>query len=81
MLLFLELFYLKSKSDDFVDSSNVIARSIRESIIGGRLFFPNLNTRNRLGLCDVIVRLLRFFVRHLSRNSAFTNYCYRAANR
>ncbi len=78
ILLFLELFYLNSKSDDFVDFNNVIIKSIRKSIVGGRLFFPALNTRNKLGFCDNIVRLLRFFVEHLSGNNAFTGATLRA---
>jgi len=94
ILLFLEFFYLKFKSDDFINSNSVIIRSIRESNVEGRLFSPILNIRNRLGLCDNIVRLLRFFVRYLSEKSVFTgatlragfrlryySYCYRAANR
>ena len=94
MLLFLKFFYLKFKSDDFVDSSSVIIRSIGESIVGGRLFFPVLSTRNKLGLCDSMVRLLRFFVMYPSGNSVFTgatlragfrlryySHCCRAANR
>ena len=94
MLLFLEFFYLELKSDDFVNSNNVITKNIGESIVGGRLFFQNLNICNRLDLCDSIVRLLRFFVKHPSGNSAFTgatlgagfwlrhcSYCCRAANR
>ncbi len=94
MLLFLEFFYLKFKSDDFINSSSVIARNIRESNIRGRLFFPILSIRNRLDLCDSMVRLLRFFVGYFSGNSIFTgailragfqlryyNYCCRAANR
>ncbi len=78
MLLFLELFYLKFKSDDFVNSSSIIIRSIGESIVEGRLFFSALNTRNRLGLCDGMVRLLRFFVGYPSRNSVFTGATLRA---
>jgi len=78
ILLFLEFFYLKSKSDDFVNSSSVIIRNIRENIIGGRLFFPGLSTRNRLGLCDDMIRLLRFFVKYPSRNSVFTGTTLRA---
>jgi len=94
ILLFLKFFYLEPKSDDFINSSNVIIRSIRESNIGGRLFFPTLSIRNRLGLCDSIVRLLRFFIKYPSAKSVFTgatlkagfrlrycSYCYRAANR
>ncbi len=78
MLLFLELFYLKSKSDDFVDSSSVITRSIKKSIIEKRLSFPNLSTRNRLSLCDSMVRLLRFFVKHPRRNNTSTDATLRA---
>ncbi len=94
ILLFLEFFYLESKSDDFINSSSVIARSIRESNVGGRLFSPILSIRNRLGLYDSMARLLRFFVGHLSGKSVFTgatlragfrlryyNYCCRAVNR
>src|SRR6266536_4306282 len=72
ILLFLKFFYLKPKSDDFINSNNVITRSIGESIVGGRLFFSVLITRNRLGFCDDIARLLRFFVGYPSRNSTFT---------
>jgi len=78
MLLFLEFFYLKFKSDDFVDSSNVIIKSIRESIIGERLFSPGLNIYNKLDFCDSIIRLLRFFVGYLSRNSIFMGAILRA---
>jgi len=78
ILLFLEFFYLKFKSDDFVNSNSVITRSIKKSIIGGRLFFPSLSIRNRLDLYDGIIRLLRFFVRYSSRNSAFTGAILRA---
>ena len=94
ILLFLKFFYLKSKSDDFINSSSVITRSIRESNVGGRLFSPVLSTRNRLGFCDNIIRLLRFFVGYFSRKSVFTgatlrvgfrlqyySHCCRAANR
>ncbi|SRR6266498_1313049 len=94
MLLFLKFFYLEFKSDDFIDSNSVIARNIRESNIEEKLFSPVLNTRNRLGLCDSMIRLLRFFVKYLSGKSAFTgailragfrlryySYYYRAANR
>src|SRR6266498_2814767 len=81
ILLFLEFFYLEPKSDDFINSSNVITRSIRESNVGGRLFFSTLNTRNRLGLCDSIVRLLRFFVGHLSEKSVFTGATLKAGFR
>src|SRR6266511_3389785 len=72
MLLFLKFFYLEFKSDDFIDFSSVIVKNIRESNVGGRLFFPVLSTRNRLGLCDNITRLLRFFVKYSSGKSAFT---------
>ena len=72
ILLFLEFFYLESKSDDFINSSNVITRSIGERIVRGRLSFSILSTRNRLGLCDYIARLLRFFVGHSSGNNTFT---------
>src|SRR6266511_6482562 len=72
ILLFLEFFYLKSKSDDFINSNNVIIRSIRESNVGGRLFFPILNIRNRLGFCDSIIKLLRFFVGPPSGQNTFT---------
>ena len=94
ILLFLEFFYLESKSDDFIDSSSVIIRSIRENNIERRLFSPVLSTRNRLGLCDNIIRLLRFFVGHPSGKNIFTgatlragfrlryySHCCRAANR
>ncbi len=94
ILLFLEFFYLESKSDDFINSNNVIIKSIRESNVGGKLFFSILNIRNRLGFCDSIVKLLRFFVRYFNGKSIFTgatlkadfrlryyNYYYRAANR
>src|SRR6266498_1419536 len=94
ILLFLKFFYLEPKSDDFINSSNVIVRSIRESNVGGKLPFPVLSTRNRLGLCDSIARLLRFFVGYFSGKSVFTgatlragfrlryySYCCRAANR
>ena len=94
ILLFLEFFYLESKSDDFINSSNVIIRSIKKNNIGERLLFPALNTRNKLGLCDSIARLLRFFVRHPNGKNIFTgatlragfrlryyNHCCRAANR
>ncbi len=72
ILLFLKFFYLKSKSDDFINSSSVITKNIRESNVGGRLFSPILNTRNKLGFCDSMVRLLRFFVKYLSGKSIFT---------
>src|SRR6266508_3058449 len=78
ILLFLEFFYLKFKSDDFVDSNSEIIRSIRENIIGGRLSFPGLSIRNTLGLCDNIIKLLRYFVGHPSRNSIFTGATLRA---
>jgi len=78
MLLFLEFFYLEFKSDDFINSSSVIVRSIRESNVGGRLFFPALSIRNRLGFCDSMVRLLRFFIRYLSGKSVFTGATLRA---
>src|SRR6266536_2517406 len=94
ILLFLEFFYLESKSDDFINSSSVIIRSIRESNVERKLPFLILSTRNRLVLYDSIARLLRFFVGHLSGKSVFTgatlragfrlryySYCYRAANR
>ena len=58
MLLFLKFFYLESKSDDFIDSNNVIIRSIEENIIEEKLSFSALNIRNRLGFCDNIIRLL-----------------------
>ena len=78
ILLFLEFFYLESKSDDFIDSNNVITRSIGERIIRERLSFPILSTRNRLGFCDDMIRLLRFFVKYPSRNSVFTGTTLRA---
>src|SRR6266498_4066184 len=94
ILLFLEFFYLEFKSDDFIDSRNVIVKNIKKNNVGGRLLFPVLNIRNRLDLCDSIVRLLRFFVGYLSGKNIFTgvtlragfrlryyNYCCRAANR
>src|SRR6266536_564558 len=81
MLLFLEFFYLESKSDDFINFSSVMAISIRESNVGGRLLFPALSTRNRLGFCDSMVRLLRFFVGYLSGKSAFTGATLRAGFR
>ena len=34
ILLFLEFFYLKSKSDDFINFNSVIIRSIRKNNIG-----------------------------------------------
>src|SRR6266498_5464398 len=81
ILLFLKIFYLESKSDDFINSNSVITRSIKERIVRERLFFPILNTRNRLGLCDYIVKLLRFFVEYLSGKSAFTGATLRAGFR
>src|SRR6266536_1081198 len=78
ILLFLKFFYLEFKSDNFIDSSSVIIRSIRENNVGGRLFFPILSIRNRLGLCDSMARLLRFFVGHLSGKSVFTGATLRA---
>src|SRR6266536_400389 len=78
MLLFLKFFYLESKSDDFINSSSVIIRSIRESNVGRRLPFPILSTRNKLGLCDSMIRLLRFFVRYSSGKSVFTGAMLRA---
>ncbi len=94
ILLFLEFFYLEFKSDDFINSNNVIIKNIKESNVGERLLFPILNIRNRLSLCDSMARLLRFFVRHPNGKSAFTgatlktdfrlryyNHCYRTINR
>src|SRR6266536_622913 len=81
ILLFLKFFYLEPKSDDFINSSSVIIRSIKENNIGGRLSFPTLSTRNRLGLYDSIARLLRFFVKHPSGKSAFTGATLRAGFR
>ncbi len=81
ILLFLEFFYLEFKSDDFINSSSVIIRSIRESNVGGRLLSPILNIRNRLGFCDNITRLLRFFVEHPSGKSAFTGATLKAGFR
>src|SRR6266536_994825 len=94
ILLFLEFFYLESKSDDFINSNSVITRSIGESIVGKRLSFPALNTYNKLDFCDNMIRLLRFFVRHPNKNNISTsatlragfrlqyyNHCCRAANR
>src|SRR6266498_3218688 len=72
ILLFLEFFYLEFKSDDFINSSSVITRNIRESNIGGRLSFSILNTRNKLGFCNSMIRLLRFFVRYFSGKNIFT---------
>src|SRR6266498_2067566 len=94
ILLFLEFFYLESKSDDFINSNNVIIRSIRESNVEERLLSSTLSIHNRLDLYDNMVRLLRFFVGYPSGKSAFTgfffqaedgiryyNHCCRAANR
>ncbi len=94
ILLFLEFFYLKSKSDDFINFNSVIIRSIRKNNIGERLSSPTLNIRNRLGFCDSIIKLLRFFIRYPSGKSVFTgatlktgfrlryyNHYYRAINR
>src|SRR6266536_1138710 len=94
ILLFLKFFYLELKSDDFIDSSSVITRNIKKNNVGGRLLFPALSIRNRLNLCDNIVRLLRFFVRYPNGKNIFTgatlragfrlryyNHCCRAANR
>ncbi len=81
ILLFLEFFYLEFKSDDFINSSSVIIRNIRESNIGRKLPFSVLNIRNKLGLCDSIAKLLRFFVRYLSGKSAFTGAILRAGFR
>src|SRR6266511_1749400 len=78
ILLFLKFFYLESKSDDFIDSSNVIIRNIKESNIEKKLPFPILSTRNKLGFCDSIIKLLRFFVKHPSGNSIFTGATLRA---
>ena len=78
ILLFLEFFYLESKSDDFINSNNIITRSIRESNVGERLSSPILSTRNRLNLCNIITKLLRFFVEYLSEKSAFTGATLRA---
>ena len=78
MLLFLEFFYLEFKSDDFINSSSVIIRSIRESNVKKRLFSLVLSTRNKLGLYDSMVRLLRFFVGYPSENSVFTGATLRA---
>src|SRR6266498_3712781 len=93
ILLFLEFFYLEFKSDDFINFSSVIIRNIRESNVGGKLPFSILSIRNRLGLCDNMARLLRFFVGYFSENNTFTgatlragfwlryyNHYYRAAN-
>ena len=81
ILLFLEFFYLEPKSDDFINSSNVITRSIGERIVRGRLSFSILSTRNRLGLCDNMIKLLRFFVEHSSGKSVFTGATLRAGFR
>src|SRR6266498_1384055 len=94
ILLFLEFFYLKSKSDNFIDSSSVITRNIRESNVEKKLPSPVLTTRNKLDLYDNIARLLRFFVRHSNEKNTFTgailragfrlryyNHYYRATNR
>src|SRR6266498_4693782 len=81
ILLFLEFFYLESKSDDFVNFNNVITKSIRESNVRGRLSFPTLNTRNRLGFCDSMVKLLRFFVGYSNGKSIFTGATLRAGFR
>ncbi len=62
ILLFLEFFYLESKNDDFINSSTVITKNIKENNVGKRLSSPTLSIRNRLNLCDNIARLLRFFV-------------------
>src|SRR6266536_4469537 len=72
ILLFLEFFYLEFKSDDFINFSSVIVRNIGERIVRGRLFFPILSIRNRLGFCDCIVRLLRFLFGYSSGKSVFT---------
>ncbi len=81
ILLFLKFFYLEFKSDDFINSSSVIIKSIRESNVGEKLPSPALSIRNRLGLCDNIARLLRFFVKYLSGKSAFTGAMLRAGFR
>ena len=78
ILLFLEFFYLESKSDDFINSSSVIIRSIRESNVERKLPSPALNIRNRLDFCDNMVRLLRFFVGFLNGKSVFTGATLRA---
>ncbi len=78
ILLFLKFFYLEFKSDDFINSNNVIIKSIRKNNVGERLPSPALNTRNRLDLYDSIVRLLRFFVRYLNENNIFTGATLRA---
>src|SRR6266536_4139561 len=81
ILLFLEFFYLELKRDDFINFSNVITRNIRESNVKKRLPFLILNIRNRLNFCDNIVRLLRFFVGHLSGENVFTGAILRAGFR
>ena len=81
ILLFLKFFYLKSKSDDFINSNNVITRNIKKSNVERKLPSPTLNTRNKLGLCDSMVRLLRFFVRHPNGNNIFTGATLRAGFR
>ncbi len=81
ILLFLEFFYLEFKSDDFIDFSSVIIRNIRESNVGGKLLFSVLSIRNRLGLCDSMARLLRFFVGYPSGNNVFTSATLRAGFR
>ena len=78
ILLFLEFFYLKFKSDDFINFSSVITKNIKKNNVKKRLPFPTLNTRNKLDFYDSIARLLRFFVRYSSRNSAFTGATLRA---
>ncbi len=78
ILLFLKFFYLEPKSDDFIDFNSVITRNIRESNVGGKLPSSALSIRNRLGLCDNITRLLRFFVRHLNENNVFISATLRA---
>src|SRR6266498_2835085 len=81
ILLFLEFFYLEFKSDDFINSNSVIIKNIKESNVGGRLPSLILSTRNRLGLCDNMVRLLRFFFGYLRGKSAFTGATLRAGFR
>src|SRR6266498_4304630 len=78
ILLFLKFFYLKLKSDNFINSNNVIARNIRENNVKRKLPFPALNTRNRLGLCDNMIRLLRFFVGYPSEKNTFTGATLKA---
>ncbi len=78
ILLFLEFFYLKFKSDDFVNFNSVIINNIKKNIIGGRLFFPGLNTRNKLSLYNNIARLLRFFVGYFSGNNVSTGAILKA---